>query len=516
MTDLSAATAILNPADILSLLPLLGNAPAASTGFSVCSPKDFSAVLTELTGPGDNEPASSTPVAPAQAIAALPPTQAATAVAPEIACVDPASGSRAATKVAPTKAPGGTVVISSANATIPFSPAAIFTVATTNSSPSALQTHIPSSLSKPELEQAFADVKTFTYSVTEETAKQPVVPPAPTPSQAVAVPLAAEPEPKQVATDAKKPECEIHAEASNQEVVASREQPLAMPPESGPTKADVTPAAPHAVTATRAPQPEPEQQTVSEAKQNLTVPLEQLVATASVKTCASKPDETPTAPEAVTAPSAPEPQPAQIVRDVKNPESAVPAQRPKESAVEQHVQPETEPATMEPPRAAPVTTDAITNVQQQLLPLRIIAVQKVVSESKPTEKNKQGAAPSPGDPNATTPASQVSDLIRPVDRMERPVAAHPVEIPNIPHIPVVRTVSMEVGDSDSQVTIRIQERGGDIALQLSAGCDALRRDLQSSAGSLEQALRQDHVQVSTIEVSRKSPIDKVRRMKEAR
>src|SRR5262249_20763454 len=144
----------------------------------------------------------------------------------------------------------------------------------------------------------------------------------------------------------------------------------------------------------------------------------------------------------------PEPvsQPEQLVREIKTPECAIPIQTPKENANGQREQQSAEPAPAEPLRAAPVTTDAITNVQQQLLPLRVIAVQRIVSETKPVEKNKTGPATSPADPNATTPATQASDLIRPVDRLDRPVAAHPIEIPNVPHIPVVRTVSMEVGD----------------------------------------------------------------------
>ena len=99
--------------------------------------------------------------------------------------------------------------------------------------------------------------------------------------------------------------------------------------------------------------------------------------------------------------------------------------------------------------------------------------------------------------------------------IEQARTAHQVEIPNVPRLQVVRTVAMEVGDADSQVTIRIQERGGDLTLQLNAGSEPLHQDLQSSLGSLVHALRQEQVQVSNVEVSRKSPIDKVRRMKEA-
>ena len=81
-------------------------------------------------------------------------------------------------------------------------------------------------------------------------------------------------------------------------------------------------------------------------------------------------------------------------------------------------------------------------------------------------------------------------------------------------MPVVRIVAMQVGEADSEVTVRIQERDGNLTLQLNADNDRLHQNLQSSVGSLAQALKLENVPVSGIEVSRKSLTDKVRRMKE--
>ena len=108
-----------------------------------------------------------------------------------------------------------------------------------------------------------------------------------------------------------------------------------------------------------------------------------------------------------------------------------------------------------------------------------------------------------------------ADMTRPVEHVEQVQAAHTVEMPHLPHLQVVRTISMEVGEADSQVTVRILERAGDISLQINAGNEPLHQELQSSLGSLVNALKQEQVQVSNVEVSRKSPIEKVRRMKEA-
>src|SRR5262249_1036529 len=124
----------------------------------------------------------------------------------------------------------------------------------------------------------------------------------------------------------------------------------------------------------------------------------------------------------------------------------------------------------------------------------------------------------PGPPDkdviASAPATQFTDFVRPVERLDEAPLAHTVEIPNIPHLPVVRIVAMQVGEPGSEVTIRIQHRGADLTLHLNADNDRLHENLQSSVGSLASTLKVENVPVSDIEVSRKSLADRVRRMKE--
>jgi hypothetical protein len=165
-------------------------------------------------------------------------------------------------------------------------------------------------------------------------------------------------------------------------------------------------------------------------------------------------------------------------------------------------------------KEAIVTTDPIASVQLQQLPPRIIAIEKVVPEPKFTDRTKAGTVRDSADSSVTVPTSYFGEAGKTVDQIEQARPANPVEIPQTPHVPVVRTVAMEVGDADSQVTVRIQERSGDISLQFNAANDPLHHDLQSSVGSLVHALKQEQVQVSNVEVTRKAPIDKVRRMKE--
>ena len=172
-------------------------------------------------------------------------------------------------------------------------------------------------------------------------------------------------------------------------------------------------------------------------------------------------------------------------------------------------------APAELPKQAIVTTDPLANIQLQQLPPRITAIEKLAPEARLADRAKPESEHQTSDGSTAAPVVHFADMTQPVEHVEQAQAAHTVEIPNLPHVHVLRTVSMEVGDADSQVTVHIQERAGDISMQINTGSEPLHEDLQSSVGSLVSALKQEQVQVSNVEVSRKSPIEKVRRMKEA-
>jgi hypothetical protein len=162
-----------------------------------------------------------------------------------------------------------------------------------------------------------------------------------------------------------------------------------------------------------------------------------------------------------------------------------------------------------------VTTDPIASLQLQQLPPRIMAIEKLMPDAKFPDRAKPGIGRDSTDTSTTVPTTQFGDSVKQFGQIERALPAQPVVIPETPHLQVLRTIAMEVGDADSQVMIRIQERSGDISLQINAANEPLHQNLQSSLGSLVHALKQEQVQVSNVDVSRKSPIDKVRRMKEA-
>src|SRR2546425_5217571 len=165
-------------------------------------------------------------------------------------------------------------------------------------------------------------------------------------------------------------------------------------------------------------------------------------------------------------------------------------------------------------KQAMITTDPLANLRQEQLPPRIIAVQKVNFDVRLPEPSKSDLA-SEVNETTTAPTWQFNDVSQQLGPVEQVRAAHHVELPQLPQSQVVRTVAIEVGEADSQVMIRIQERGGDVSLQLNAGSEPLHQDLKSSLGSLVQSLRQEEVKVASAEVSRKSSIGKVGRSKEA-
>jgi len=166
----------------------------------------------------------------------------------------------------------------------------------------------------------------------------------------------------------------------------------------------------------------------------------------------------------------------------------------------------------QPSRIAIVTTDPVKNVMQQQLPPRIVPLLKVIAEAKPADRSK--LLRTGNDWTASMTETHFTDLVRPIERVDQTPAAHPIEIPNIPHLPVMRIVAMQVGEPDSEVTVRIQQRDGSLTLQMNADSEQLHQNLQSSVGALSQALKLEQVPVSRIEVSRKSLTDRVRRTKE--
>jgi hypothetical protein len=213
--------------------------------------------------------------------------------------------------------------------------------------------------------------------------------------------------------------------------------------------------------------------------------------------------ETPV-PQLNHAPSAP-PDPHAILEDLKKIEFTVDHEVLKPAEILQKPERPIQPI---------ITTDPIANIQQPQLPLRVMAIQKVLTDAKPAER-KNSPALETADTSSAAPSIHVPEQPRAIDAVEQPRPSQLIEVPNIPKLQVVRTVAMEVGDPQSQVIVRIEDRGHGLTVHFGTGNEALHRCIESSMGSLVHALKRENIEVSNVEVSRKSPIEKVRRMKEA-
>jgi hypothetical protein len=224
------------------------------------------------------------------------------------------------------------------------------------------------------------------------------------------------------------------------------------------------------------------------------------------------------APRVQTATAAPV-HTAEILADVKKIEIQVARERVAPPDIQVEPQPEQ--------NAPVVTTDPIQNVRQPhvaVLP-HAVAVQAVSLELEFSDRRQEDPAQtSPRTSDAPAPAhtpasTQYVDAARngavPLPLEQARPAQH-IEIPNVPKLQVVRTVAMEIGEAESQVMVRIDERGGLMQLHFGAGGALVLQKLESSIGSLVRNLRQEKIEVSNVEVTAKPHIEKVRRMKEAK
>jgi hypothetical protein len=457
---IQANAALPNAPDLLSLLPAL-EAPAQSTNSSAPIAQDFSALLTELIGPIGQmglSNAASTPQGGLPATEAVPELKVAEVKTPEL--------SLAGMPPCDVKTPG---------LEIP-------------------DVKLPE-IKTPEMAEAkTSDIKTPELKTPEiKTPELILDPKTPGPKTSEVKPIAEDktsPEPKvpevEVET-AKLPELPLQPgelapkagkEAKGKEAAKEQEGQVNSPV--------VTPLDPVVLVAVPA-------MVAAEAKP--VTKIEEPVL--------EKPVQLPPPPVATRSPIDP------VWADVKKFEFTV--QR--EAAASARPQPEPAATPAEAPKEAMITSDPLMNIRQEQLP-RIIAVEKVNVEARLPERSKSDAEPAVNE-TTTVPTLHFSDVARHIEQVEHVRAAQPVEIPHLPQSHVVRSVAIEVGDADSQVMIRIQERGGDLSMHLNAAAEPLHRDLQHSVGSLVESLRQEEVKVASIEVSRKSPIEKVRRSKEA-
>jgi hypothetical protein len=163
--------------------------------------------------------------------------------------------------------------------------------------------------------------------------------------------------------------------------------------------------------------------------------------------------------------------------------------------------------------SAPLTLWPLTR-QPQPVP-GVIATERVSIAGKQQDRKDELEMIGPNDSPEPVLMFQPLDPRRTLGTIEQPHPPPYSEIPQVPKLQIVRTVSMEVGEADSQIIVRIEDRGGGMNVHLGAENDITHRALASSIDTLVHALKREKIELSNLEVTRKSPIEKVRRTKEA-
>jgi len=479
LIELNTNPALLNAPDLLSLLPMF-EAPVESTNSSAPIAQDFSALLTELIGPtelqGLPDTAASMQVSPLSASAAIvPEMQAPAPNVPEV------------------KLP---VVIAPELSTPEVKTSEIKTPALEISVPEVKtpEVKVPE-VKVPELnpESTVLEPKAIEARTPEVKIPEPKVP-------EVKVPQVKTPEPK--VPEVKIPEPQA-PEANGQ----SAEIPEAAPLTEPPTTKEIVPGKPR--------EKEPKAQENENCSVVTPVPVA-LVAVPSTMVAAENPAvkiEEPVAEKPVQVPATQVPARSEmdpVWEQVKKFELNVK----RESTAPAKSQSAEPGAPAEAPKQAMITSDPLANIRQEQLPPRIIAIHRVDVEARMPERSKSDPASEVSE-TTTAPTLHFNEVSQQVAHVEQVRPAHYVELPVVPQSQVVRTVAIEVGEADSQVIIRIQERSGDVSVQLNAASEPLRHNLQQSLGSLVHSLRQEEVKVASAEVAKRSPIEKVRRSKEA-
>jgi hypothetical protein len=142
------------------------------------------------------------------------------------------------------------------------------------------------------------------------------------------------------------------------------------------------------------------------------------------------------------------------------------------------------------PEAAPIDFDEF-----EVRKFEFITERDPLEEAGPKAQSK----PRESDHFVTTPLdirphTQFAQRLIPVEQV------YSVKIPDLPPPPpMVRRVSMEVGDGDTQVKITIHERNGALSVRFDSASDLIRRDLEDRAGTLVEALHREQIQVLNFE-----------------
>lgn len=94
------------------------------------------------------------------------------------------------------------------------------------------------------------------------------------------------------------------------------------------------------------------------------------------------------------------------------------------------------------------------------------------------------------------PARFDSNLATP--EPSRPVAHVPEPLPQ-PAVLVAHRVSIDIGDAENRVTVVLHERAGEVSVKFHTASESMKAELQSSVGSLVEALHREQVPLANMD-----------------
>ena len=84
---------------------------------------------------------------------------------------------------------------------------------------------------------------------------------------------------------------------------------------------------------------------------------------------------------------------------------------------------------------------------------------------------------------------------------EQAPVAHTPDLPPETLMQTAHRVSIDIGENESKVTVTLHERGGDVSVKIHSANQPLSTQLQSSVGSLVEALHREHVSLTNMDFS---------------
>ncbi len=101
--------------------------------------------------------------------------------------------------------------------------------------------------------------------------------------------------------------------------------------------------------------------------------------------------------------------------------------------------------SVQPQKQVIVTTDPLASIQLQQLPPRVMAVEKIVHEMKLAARGKSETAVEPADKPAPASPFHFADVTHSIEPVEQALPASYMEIRQPQHLPVWRTVPVDIG-----------------------------------------------------------------------